>query len=587
MDGTGPGPSRHAGTSLPVEVSASHGRRSAEIGEALVAFLGSLPLAAALGWILGAPLSPFTLLLAAALTGWAAPAGRRAATLVPAGLLVAGSLALSFLFLDISYDGQIYHQGGIRALAEGWNPLREPPLQDGRPGEIFTNCYPKGAWASGAVFVNLTGRMESAKVFSLCWPLAVGFLAFGTLRPALRSPRLSLALAALLALNPVALLQSFATTVDGSVASAVTASLLLAVRLARGWSRPTAAAFALALVALCNQKLSGAAFALFAGLAALGLAALRDRRLPLRTAALLAATAAVAVLLVGWNPYVTNALRYGHPAHPALGSHRIDLERGQASADFRAESAARKFLASLLSECSNEQTRPRLRLPFLFSPRELRAFASWDVRFGGFGPLFSGALLVAVPFLGLLVLRAGPHRAPALVLLAAVGGMIAINPEAWWARLAPQTWLVPVGAALLGASSPSRRTRSVASGLTALLLANVALVAAPYLFGQAVFSASLRSQLAGLRVASAREGPLLVRLHAFGGVAWRLEQNGIPFREVESFEGRPSVLLALSRAEIAAPSGRPLPEGKTPAQIAGAALARLGVDGSAIGLPSP
>jgi hypothetical protein len=293
------------------------------------------------------------------------------------------------------------------------------------------------------------------------------------------------------------------------------------------------------------------------------------------------------VLLVGWNPYVTNALRYGHPAHPALGSHRIDLERGQASADFRAQSGAGRFFASLLAESSNEQTRPHLRPPFLFSPGELRAFASWDVRFGGFGPLFSGALLVALPFLAFLLLRDEPHRAVALVLLAAVAGMVAINPEAWWARLAPQTWLVPAGAAVLGALSPERPVRRVASGLAALLLVNVALVAAPYLFGQAVFSASLRSQLAGLRDVSAREGPLLVRLNAFGGVAWRLEQNGISFRDVESFEGRPSVLLELSRAEIAAPSGQPLPEGKSPARIAAAALARLGMDGSRLGLPPP
>jgi hypothetical protein len=135
--------------------------------------------------------------------------------------------------------------------------------------------------------------------------------------------------------------------------------------------------------------------------------------------------------------------------------------------------------------------------------------------------------------------------------------------------------------------SPSRPIRRVASGLAALLLLNVALVAGPYLFGQAVFTASLRSQLAGLREVSAREGPLLVRLNAFGGVAWRLGQNGIPFREVESFEGRPSVLLALSRAEIAAPSGSPLPEGESPAQIAAASLARLGLDGSRLGLPPP
>jgi hypothetical protein len=550
-------------------------------------FLGGVTLAAGLGWLLGTPLSFLTLLPAAALAAWAAPAGRRARTLVPASLLLAGALVLSLAVLDVSFDGQLYHLPAVRALAQGWNPVLEPPLDRGRPGEIFANLYPKGAWASGAVLVIATGKMEAAKAFSLVWPLAVLCLAYGTLRPALEGRILAASLAAIIAWNPVAVLQSMATTVDGVVASAVTASLVLAIRLSRGWSRTTATAFVLALVALCNTKLSGAAFAAFVGGVALGLAAFHGRRFVLRTAALLGAAALAGVLLAGWNPYVTNALRYGHPVHPILGSHRIEVERGQAAADFLSRGRGDKLLTSLLAECSNGWKRPRARLPFIFSPGELRAFASWDVRFGGFGPLFSGALLVALPFLAFLLLRTGPHRASTLVLLAAVAGMVAINPEAWWARLAPQTWLVPAGTAVLGSLSSSKGARRAARGLLILLLVNVALVSAPYLFGQAIFTASLRSQLAGLREAGLREGPLLVRLNSFEGVSWRLEERGIPFREVESFQERVPVVLAFSPVEVAAPSGAPLPEAGSAAQIAARALARVGLNGSALGLEPP
>jgi hypothetical protein len=587
VEGIGPDDPRRPGPGSRPSASSSAGRRSAEVGEALVSFLGALPLAAGLGWLLGVPLSGLALLPAAALASWAAPTGRRVATLVPAALLVAGAVALSVAFLDVSFDGLLYHLPAVRALADGWNPVLDGPLDRGRSGEIFANLYPKGAWASGAVLASTTGKMEAAKALSLVWPLSVFLLAFGTLRPALESRLRAAALAAIVALNPVALLQMFATTADGAVACAVTASLLLAVRLARSWSRETAAAFALGLVALCNVKLSGAAFAFFTGGAALGLAAFQGRRLVLRTAALLGAAAVAGILVAGWNPYVTNALRYGHPAHPVLGAHPIDLERGQTAADFHTRGRWAKLGASLFAECSNGLTRPRPRVPFLFSPAELRAFASWDVRFGGFGPLFSGALLVSLPLLAVLLRRGAPHRAPALVLLAAVAGMVAINPEAWWARLAPQTWLVPAGTALLGSLSTSRNVRRIASGLLVLLLANLALVSVPYLFGQAVFTASARSQLAGLREAARREGPLLVRLNSFEGSRWRLEESRIPFREVESFEGRAAVVLAFSQAEVASPSGSPLPEAGTAARIAARALAAFGVNGSAIGLGPP
>jgi hypothetical protein len=93
-----------------------------------------------------------------------------------------------------------------------------------------------------------------------------------------------------------------------------------------------------------------------------------------------------------------------------------------------------------------------------------------------------------------------------------VTGIALLNPEAWWARLAPQIWLVPsilLGAMAIGANG---WPRSLGAFLAVLLIGNSVLVAALN-WGRAVEkSMAFRDQLAHLRSLSS-SGPLEITTH--------------------------------------------------------------------------
>jgi hypothetical protein len=76
------------------------------------------------------------------------------------------------------------------------------------------------------------------------------------------------------------------------------------------------------------------------------------------------------------------------------------------------------------------------------------------------------------------------------------------NPEAWWARLAPQLWLVPVILIAALAAGASTWPRKVAAAMTVLLLANSTLVAALNWGRATEKNLAFREQMAELRAMS-------------------------------------------------------------------------------------
>jgi hypothetical protein len=129
----------------------------------------------------------------------------------------------------------------------------------------------------------------------------------------------------------------------------------------------------------------------------------------------------------------------------------------QMPANFRPLNRVEKLFHSLFSASQDQPDVTRLTAPFTIHRSELAAFRMPDVRVSEFGPLFGGALILAT----LILVRAWP-RAPrmahavacalALMLLSA-----GVNPEAWWARWAPQLWLLPAIALVVGFAAAGDR----------------------------------------------------------------------------------------------------------------------------------
>jgi len=417
------------------------------------------------GWWLGLPLSGAIPVASAIATGitlilvtrrlcpdrWPATAARLAAILIG---IVAASTFVAGRFLDLSWDGQGYHQRAIIALAEGWNPVwdGDPP---GARSTVPLRHYPKLVETTAAEIYRLTGNIELGK--SINWlVLAASFLLCAALL--FRIPgvgkRTAVGLATLAALNPVALCQLSTFYVDGVVASLATAAIACGLLYLIEPRTLALAAFAVSISLLAAVKTSGLVYGAVIALGLILGAIVWRRALVFRLAATALGAFLAATLVFAFHPYVTNAVRYGSPLYPFIGARDRGAEwiiGAQRPRGFDELGRGTRLALSLASRSQNPiDPHPAIpKLPFFSTSAEWAVFAIPDVRAGGFGPLFSAALLLAAITFAASLARAPngrqgtSHLAAGLAAAVIVASVLA-TPEGWWARLAPQMWLLPL-----------------------------------------------------------------------------------------------------------------------------------------------
>lgn len=454
--------------------------------------------------------------------------GRRAALAV--GWIIAIALVLLVVgrVYDMSFDGQNYHLEGVLSLARGWNPFWTWNVPGSEPGMDTTSVthYPKGAWIVAAAIYRATGHIETAKAINLLLLLATGALALGTTASLFpRRPATAIGLALLATANPVALAQVFSFYVDGALASTVTALFLVLLRARQRVNRATYAALASLILIAVNLKFTGVIFAPLIVLAFLTV-------LPRGKRALLAAVAAgafgVAVLLVGFQPYVANAVAKRNPFYPVSTSATLTE---QAHPDFLAQDRVHKLLISLFARGSNASNRmPRLKVPFTLHEDEIRPYTKLDPRFAGLGPFFGGCLLLSIA-LALAAARVNRRAAAAAATVASIALLSALAiSDPWWARFVPQLWLIPVAlcAPALASEMPGW-LRGAGIATACLLLLNALFIGAATGVTLLRRNALLGRQLVFLRDA-ARAAPLSVtRTGTCRSLDVRLSEAGVPF----------------------------------------------------------
>ena len=493
----------------------------------------TLALTGILFWI-GVPIGPLHLwaaLLIALAAGWRFAGDGGTFVRAAGGLTLLALIGGTFgeFVLDFSGDGQWYHLPAILALAEGWNPFQVPVLADWNrdfaqalarrdindlPTSDYVQHYAKGAWIVAAAAFRATGLLEATKVLNLFYLVAVYWYALALLQRLQVGGTWRHGLAAAFAVNPVGLYQAPSFFVDGHVASLCALCVLVSVEYLLRPRRQTLLLLAACVVLLVNVKFTGAVYAVALLAAMFFLAWLSgQRRGLLGYASTGAAAVLTGVLVLGYQPYVTNVEQRGHPFYPALGhDDGRNVQWNTAPPQFLAMNRAEKLLRSTFAYSSGGEM-PRWKPPFTVSKDELYVFFNTEPRYGGFGPLFGSALLLALPVfvLARTKTRQAPWRVGAYLALA-VGAAALLNPEAWWARLSPQIWLVPVvlaTALVVGAVGWPRRA---AAFLIAVLLANAILVAGLNWSRAAGKSLDFRTQIGQLRAASAA-GPLEVTIH--------------------------------------------------------------------------
>ncbi|TBL72447.1 hypothetical protein [Paenibacillus thalictri] len=485
-------------------------------GMTLLTFVAAAFMVPALLFLTGLPMSWADLWLAAGLAvafAWfaskkLAAEGHMAVFAISAGLsallFVCGFIVCGW-FYDLSYDGQAYHQEAIIHLAEGWNPAYDKELAVPTGQSLWINHYAKAAEIAAASVYMATGHLEQSKLINLLAIFASGLLSAGALLALKPGNRISAwVVAALLALNPVSVYQSFTFYVDGLLGSLLLCLLALGCLafVRPGWL--TLTAYTLAMIMIMNIKFTAIAYAGVLTVALLVALYMSEQFGWLKRLFRIAAVGGIiGALIVGYNPYVTNTLHYGHPFYPLAGENAIDVVKNFTPRNLERMNRFEQVAASYFAEPMGNDTAKKptqFRWPFTFSAKELPTFAETDVAVAGFGPLFSGALLLA-----LLVLALAFRRRPAIAL--AAGGVIAalavssfINPAAWWARYVPQLWIVPLICVWLAFCLKGYRLlQGVGVALAVVIAANALLVSGSFVANQWAWSGQLRTQLAELK----------------------------------------------------------------------------------------
>jgi hypothetical protein len=447
---------------------------------------------------------------------WRWPLGTRVsarAVAVTFGILALAWLVAATVY-DTSWDGTSYHLPGTLALAEGWNPIHSAS------GIVQVDLSANGLWTIRAALYALTGSVEGAKALNLLFVAAAVF----TLVPAWSAlcgralTTLELALIYAVAGNPVALGQAFTFYVDGTLYECGLVLLGAVLLAGSAWRRAALAMIGASIVLVTGAKLTGIYYAPMLATIA-GIVAWRRSASPRRVAALALGALAVAVLVIGFRPYVTNLRDLGHLVD--LGP-EADVGRPYA---FRSLPPPAMLAASVLAR-TEVQLDPRLKLPVMVWPREVVSMGSPDPSLGGFGPVFALELLLALLVASLTALRQRTQvlRNPAFIIALGLTAMTAIFPEPWLARYAPFFWGVPLFLALGNTVRSKLATRCVALVL-ALALANGGLartVLGDYRMRE------LLSQLAAQHT-DILLVPMLYRGFQFTA-AHRLADAGIPFR---------------------------------------------------------
>lgn len=370
--------------------------------------------------------------------------------LVAASLLFLGTFFIVSLvatyFADYFWDSRVYHGPGILYLAGGWNPVYdwqcckgvEQVVDTGR----YVESYPKSTWLVAAAIFSLTGIIETAFVANVVLLGAAFFSALAYFRTL---PDMSQAwrvvLAAIAALNPIALSQLFSHYVDGALASALCALLFLLLAYLRSGNYRLLIIACLVIPFLVSVKFTGLVYAAVLGLTVLvvALALYRANAKQLLFATVPAAI--VGILLTGLNPYVTNTIRHDNPFYPAVQKNKENVIYGQVVNVFGKQSRAfierdrvSKMFITTFSRIDESTGRPVLAWPFT----TYKPHTTLDARIAGFGPLFSGITVLTI------LLLAFVRDKLTWIVLAGLIVSVFITDASWWARLVPQAWLIPV-----------------------------------------------------------------------------------------------------------------------------------------------
>lgn len=157
------------------------------------------------------------------------------------------------------------------------------------------------------------------------------------------------------------------------------------------------------------------------------------------------------VMLFGYNPYVTNFIERGHPLYPIMGTKAYPSifeqtkedsnEKWETPQNMVGKNLFVRFFYATFGRPGNapynDEKGAELIVPFTSKISDWTAYYYHETRVSGFGPFFSGIVILAT--IAMIVTFVTYKEARWLLLLctAAVLSTLLFSKHLWWPRLAP------------------------------------------------------------------------------------------------------------------------------------------------------
>jgi hypothetical protein len=514
------------------------------LGLTLLAFMFFILLFSAIGFGVGIVLSPFHFWLSVASTvgfvfistkiyykqnTWKYFIGILSST----ALLLYCFMHLSGMFYDISYDGQVYHQEAVIQLVNHWNPVHQYLMKEQSQSAMLLNHYAKGPWLYEAVLYTVTGQIEQSKAFNFLVIAASYLLAYSAMESSGRfNTKQSIFFSLLLALNPVSIYQALSFYIDGQLSSLLLCLLALSYTMAAKYDRLVLWGFSMSISLLVNVKFTGIVYAVACiGLLGGWLWLLKKRQACWDLGKTAIIGLFMGICVIGYNPYITNSLFYGHPFYPlyGAGAKSMDIMTSNSPKGFLEKNAIEKLYAANFSMSTNQfdVEEPKIKIPFSVTAQELRPFVyGADIRIGGFGPWFGGMAVIGGVIMLLLFILPRKDALYGVGLVASIMISALINPEAWWARYVPQIWLALICLSIVAWSSDQKAIRYLGGALAGAAVINLALISYPYVLGNYYCTQALQQELTDM---ATYHKPIKIHFGEFTSNYLRFEQRNITF----------------------------------------------------------
>lgn len=341
---------------------------------------------------------------------------------------------VSSLYIDFTWDGQAYHQEMSIRMAEGWNPVTT------KQDSIWVYHYPKAFETLGTFFYLIFGTIKAVKISNIFIFLLLFLYSFSYVKSRYNKIQ-SIAIATIIALNPIFLGQLTSNLVDGFL-YAVSILMILSYLQSKKNKSYVFDLFA-ALIILVNIKYTGVVFAI----AILGYIVCTEFFIE-KNKALVKRIIITGILAVPflYTPYIkNNFIENDHIFYPLMGENKIDFAENYVPEVIKPYNRIERVILANFITVSN-RNEGKFKIPFAFSTRELIRFRNGGPRGGGLGVWWSGILILSLIYYFINILK---HRKEfkfshfeSIILF--ILFFMFINKAGWWFRYTPYVWLIPL-----------------------------------------------------------------------------------------------------------------------------------------------